>query len=163
MNLQGQQMCLCPSVTPSLTPSFLPQTCVNSEHPLCTWPFPGSWGHRGEEAAGWVLFPCTQGDKGLARQKEQHVGGLQGHRKLSLRKEGAMGRDEGSALYPHGSSPLTAHPRSGCKRGSEQNCAQCSPGSVVAQLGMSTTGGSVAVWGTKAGLRPARSCPFGQM
>lgn len=70
-----------------------------------------------------------------------------GPQKAKLKKEGAMGRDEGvfflgSILYPHWSSPLTAHPCFRCKRGSEQNCAPCSPGSAVAQLGMRTTGGS---------------------
>lgn len=52
-----------------------------------------------------------------------------------------------------------AHPNSQVQLGSKQNCAQCSPGSAVAQLGVKTAGdsvgGSVALWGTKEGLHPA--------
>lgn len=129
------------SLAPSLLPSRTPRS---TQHPLC----PGHFGHREEEATGWMLFPRTQGDVWLSRQKKPHLqrlrGVLQSHGEESLRKAGAVGRAEGVFFLDHlciPTAPLHAWsiPGARCKLGAEQNHGQCPAGCAMTQLPWTAT------------------------
>lgn len=155
------------SFYPALAHSFVPSTNVCGA--LSTHLAPGpALGSQGWGGYRMDVVPMPMEGKGFQGRRNSIGRGwglASGNTESEVRKEPQAELSVfflGPVLDPHWSSPLMAHPDSQLQLGSKRNCAHCTPGSAVAQLGVRTArgsvGGSVAVWGVWS----CHSYTFGQ-